>query len=80
MSMVNGQIKTYKKTFTAKDYTPWAFTPEEHQKTLTPDCVNGQYIIEYLNRADVRSALHIPDSYPGWDMCSEAINTNYVRV
>ena len=33
--------------------------------------MNGQYIIEYLNRADVRAALYIPDDYPGWDMCND---------
>lgn len=32
--------------------------------------MNGQYIINYLNRQDVRAALKIPDSYPGWDMCN----------
>jgi hypothetical protein len=70
---VGGQIKTYKKSFTAADYTPWAHHTKYKKKNglkETPPCVNGQYIIEYLNRADVRAALHVPDSYPGWDMCN----------
>jgi carboxypeptidase C (cathepsin A) len=28
--------------------------------------------MDYLNKAEVRAALNIPDSYPGWDMCQSA--------
>lgn len=78
MSVVDGQIKTYKKVWTNQEYTPWAFR-KGAAKSLkeTPPCVNGQYIIEYLNRADVRAAIHIPSNYPGWDMCTSNPKFNY---
>jgi len=68
-SVVNGQIKTYKKGFTADDYTPWAThakLKKAHGLKETPPCVAGDFITDYLNRADVRAALHIPDKLPGW--------------
>jgi len=36
---------------------------------IIPPCVDGAWLTEYLNRADVRNALHIPTQYPGWNMC-----------
>jgi len=72
LTAVGGQIKTYKKVFTQKDYTPWAFPNLPNKKNLkeTPPCVDGEFIIKYLNRPEVRHALYIPDSARGWDMCA----------
>lgn len=61
---VGGQIKTYKKGLTAKDYTPWAWHGDLRAASglkETPPCVNGQFIIKFLNDPAVRQALHIPD-------------------
>jgi carboxypeptidase C (cathepsin A) len=44
ITSVGGQIKTYKKSFTADDYTPWATHKAYKQKKglkETPPCVNG---------------------------------------
>lgn len=44
MTQVNGKIKTFKKVFTAADYTPWA----KHLKSgygEVPPCVDGEFII-----------------------------------
>lgn len=76
MSVVGGQIKTYKKVWTQQEYTPWMFRKGKNLKE-TPPCVNGQYIIEFLNRQDVRAALHIPTNYQGWDMCTSQKGWNY---
>lgn len=72
VSVVNGKIKTYKKVFTPEDYTPWAFTHKKKSANLkeTPPCVMGKPLIEYMNRQDVRQALHIPDDIHAWDMCN----------
>ncbi len=61
LTTIGNEMKTYKTTYTAKDYTPWAF-PKLSKKHLQdlPPCTFGDPIIEYLNRADVRSLLHIP--------------------
>lgn len=71
-------MKTYKTSYTAKDYTPWAF-PKLDKKHLgeLPPCTFGEPIIEYLNRADVRSLLHIPTDVQAWDLCAD--NFNYTE-
>ena len=66
-SMVNGQLKTYKKGWTAKDYTPWHSALKE-----IPPCISGKYILDFFNKAEVRAALHVPDNYPGWDLCQSS--------
>ena len=41
-SVIGGQIKTYKKGWSQKDYTPWAFKHQEKAGVkVIPPCVNG---------------------------------------
>lgn len=37
--------------------------------TGVPPCINSTAQINWLNRGDVRKALHIPDTLPSWDIC-----------
>jgi len=71
-TMVNGQLKTYKKGFTAAEYTPWI---KHRQSKLgddgLPPCVYGIPVTDWMNSPDVRRVLHIPDSAPGWQMCND---------
>lgn len=32
---------------------------------------------DYVNRADVRQALNIPDTLPGWNNCDDFVSENY---
>jgi hypothetical protein len=52
---------------TMKEYTPWAkhITESPHHPLL------GAYLSEYVNRPDVRAALHIPDHIQAWTQCSD---------
>ena len=59
---VNGQKKTYKLGMTQKEYTPWA----KHIPQNVNHPLLGSYMTDYLNRAEVRRALHIPDTLPAW--------------
>lgn len=34
-----------------------------------PPCINSTAQMNWLNRGDVRKALHIPDVLPPWDIC-----------
>lgn len=34
-----------------------------------PPCINSTAQMNWLNRGDVRKALHIPDILPPWDIC-----------
>lgn len=69
----HGQIQPYKKSYTWHDYTPWARKwGSRKQSNLgeLPPCTFGTPIVEYLNSADVKEALHIPTEYPAWELCT----------
>lgn len=59
---VNGEAKTYKKGMTMGEYTPWLkhTIANKHLK------VSGDFLTTYVNRADVRKAMNIPDSVQAW--------------
>jgi len=57
VSYVEGEKKTYKRGMTQAEYTPWL---KQHVSTSTVILGNG--VSDYLNREDVRAALHIPIS------------------
>ncbi|KAJ7986176.1 hypothetical protein DPEC_G00348060 [Dallia pectoralis] len=45
-----------------------------------PPCINSTAQINWLNRGDVRKALHIPDTLPPWDICSEVVGAQYTNL
>ncbi|XP_063045400.1 cathepsin A-like [Engraulis encrasicolus] len=45
-----------------------------------PPCINSTAQKNWLNRADVRKALHIPDTLPAWDLCSDVVGEQYVTL
>jgi serine carboxypeptidase-like clade 2 len=77
-----------KGSFTAADYTPWAFPKFKNKSGFgpetvvkeTPPCVYGGPLTDYLNRGDVKQALHIPDSIQAWEMCKGDIDYSPLRV
>lgn len=42
-----------------------------------PPCIDSAAQTKWLNRGDVRKALHIPDTLPPWDLCSDSVEGNY---
>lgn len=40
----------------------------------TPPCVGDEQVVKYLNREDVRSALHVSEEALAWTMCSNILN------
>ncbi|XP_030621513.1 lysosomal protective protein isoform X2 [Chanos chanos] len=42
-----------------------------------PPCINSTAQMNWLNRGDVRKALHIPDILPAWDICSDEVGALY---
>jgi len=81
ISKIGNEIKTYKKYYTSEDYTPWMYEGEHREKMLKmlPPCVYGSYVIDYLNRYDVRTALHIPDATQAWTYCTSGEGFEYTR-
>lgn len=75
---VGNEIKAFKKTFTAQDYTPFLYkgksnSGKKHLMDLPP-CTFGNPIISYLNSAEVRTKMHIPANVQQWDLCQGNIN------
>jgi hypothetical protein len=75
LSKVGNEIKPYKKSYSAADYTPFLYKGKHAKKMLRdlPPCTFGNPIIEYLNSAAVRQALHIPANVQAWDLCTSSI-------
>lgn len=42
-----------------------------------PPCINSTAQMNWLRRGDVRKALHIPDTLPPWDICSDEVGSQY---
>ncbi|XP_029945667.1 lysosomal protective protein [Salarias fasciatus] len=47
---------------------------------IVPPCINSTAQANWLNRGDVRKALHIPDILPAWDICSDDVGMKYKIV
>ncbi|XP_062328123.1 cathepsin A-like [Osmerus eperlanus] len=45
-----------------------------------PPCINSTAQMNWLNRGDVRKALHIPDTLPPWDICSDEVGNQYTNL
>jgi len=70
---INGETKHYKRGMTMEEYTPWAKHILRSQQENDDPIILGDFVTDYMNRADVREALHIPDSAPAWEMCSATL-------
>jgi len=51
----------------------------EERLGFTPVCSNVTFITDYLNRADVRKAIHVRDTEKKWKVCNSDIFFNYVQ-
>ncbi|KAE9549174.1 hypothetical protein FO519_007622 [Halicephalobus sp. NKZ332] len=50
---------------------------EEPRAGTLPLCAQVNNTAIYLNRADVRKALHVPDNLPPWVSCSDPVGDHY---
>lgn len=62
-ALIGDEVKTYRRHYTTKDYTPWAYNKKLLKEDVNPlgYCTFGLPMIDYINREDVRHLLHIPD-------------------
>ncbi|XP_038663064.1 lysosomal protective protein-like [Scyliorhinus canicula] len=61
----------------------YQFEVPEKPATLSSSgvpCVNDTNVRTWLNRADVRKALHIPDFVQTWGICSSVVSDSYHRI
>jgi len=71
-AIVGGEEKVYKRGFTMKEYSPWAIHP-----MVSDSLILGDAVSTYLNRDDVREALHIHQYAPAWEQCSDKVGEMY---
>ncbi len=53
-----------------------ALTSATGNLKMNVPCINSTAGTLYLNRADVRAALHIPSDLPAWGICTTQVNYN----
>jgi hypothetical protein len=74
---IGDEIKTYRRHYTTRDYTPWAFTGKASRTGKLSDvnplgpCTFGQPFIDFINNPKVRELLHIPTKVQAWEMCTD---------
>jgi carboxypeptidase C (cathepsin A) len=68
---VNGEEKRYKRGMLQSEYTPWL------KNMLKNDRLMYTGLSDYMNDKTVRAALHIPDTTPAWEECSDKVGTAY---
>lgn len=75
MSHVFKNSKKYSHTRKFSDKAPSSVSLGE-----VPPCINSTAQMNWLNRGDVRKALHIPDILPPWDLCSDDVGEQYTNL
>lgn len=70
---IGGEEKTYKKGYTFAEYTPWI---KNHPGALSQH-VFGDEVTTYINSAEVRTALNIPESVQAYEECSGPVGENW---
>lgn len=71
-AMINGELKTYKRGMTAREYTPYLFKNTKNLE-LIPPCVYGSGPTDFFNKQEVRDALHI-ETNQTWELCTNRID------
>ena len=64
-TVIDGEVKTYKKGMTMREYTPWA----KHlfgESNEEDDILLNDFFTDYMNREDVRKAFNIPSEVQAW--------------
>mmetsp|Transcript_20549 Transcript_20549/g.31300 ORF Transcript_20549/g.31300 Transcript_20549/m.31300 type:complete len:115 (-) Transcript_20549:339-683(-) len=70
---IDGRERTYKRGYTMGEYTRFL---KKHPLVMS-EAVNGDIVSDYLNRDDVREALHIRSDIDSYEECSDFVGENY---
>ena len=75
---IGGEIKRYQRGVRPEQYAPWIKKNPLFKKAIVAEVGDiPDPMGDYLNRADVRAALHIPISVQGWEGCTTNPLFNY---
>lgn len=72
-TIIAGEERTYKRGMTMAEYTPFATHLLDFEGA---NVVNGDFLTDYMNREDVRTAFNIPAETQVWEQCSETLRYN----
>lgn len=64
--VIDGEEKTYKRGYTMGEYTPWIPFLKNQENPV----ILGDYLTDYMNQPETRTAFNIPTSVQAWEMCS----------
>ena len=73
-------IRPVKSSYTALDFAPFlvdSLGSNVRNLKMLPPCMYTKLVVEYMNNATVKAALHVPADAPVWDFCSDSVNKNY---
>lgn len=68
-TVINGETREYVRGMKMSEYTPWLRTWKNENEPVL-----GDYMTDYMNRADVRAAFNIPDDVQTWSQCTRKID------
>lgn len=80
---MNHLFRNYRKsweTYQSLKFSPAVRAPPSLSLAEVPPCINSTAQMNWLNRGDVRKALHIPDTLPPWDLCSDEVGEQYTTL
>lgn len=80
---MNHLFRNYRKDwemYQSLKFNPAFRAPPSLSLAEVPPCINSTAQTNWLNRGDVRKALHIPDTLPPWDLCSDVVGEQYTSL
>jgi len=75
-SLVGGEIKTYKKSATYREYTPWMVDILGENHPALDKKMFGDFVSDWMNNNVTRADLNIPESVHPWEMCSDCASVD----
>lgn len=57
-TVIGGEVREYVRGMKMSEYTPWAMNTWSDEE----EPILGDFLTDYMNRADVREAFNIPDN------------------
>jgi len=77
--MIGDELKTYRRHYSAKDFTPWLYKYDGLRASLGLEedplgpCTFGLPMLEWTNSPKIRELLHIPNYAPAWEACTNSV-------
>uniref|UniRef100_H2ZR86 Lysosomal protective protein n=1 Tax=Ciona savignyi TaxID=51511 RepID=H2ZR86_CIOSA len=77
---MNNVFRSLKPRLRKRVFTQKVTAKPSSRLGIVPPCINSTAQTNYLNKANVRHALHIKEGLPAWAVCSDQVGAQYSRV